>query len=103
MQVAFLSKSKNNVFNTPTILFVLGCISFIIYSSIYGNEQITSYKFALGMLITMTCFYVEFVISVISQMRSVLKIHLFDLNYARIQSWSCLSLNYFQSCSVTIN
>lgn len=86
MQVAFISKSSNNIFNYPTLLFVSGYIGFIINAMLYGDSLITSYNFAMGMLCVMFLFYVEFVLSVISQMKRVLKINLFDLNYLKVES-----------------
>lgn len=86
MQVAFISKSSNNIFNIPTLIFVLGYLGFIVNAHLYGDRYVTSYQFALGMLFVMLMFYVEFVASVIGQMRKVLKIHLFDLQYLKVGS-----------------
>lgn len=86
MQVAFISKSSNNIFNYPTLIFVFGYIAFIINSHLYGDLYISSFNFAMGMLLLVFGFYVEFVASVISQMRRVLKINLFDLNYLKVES-----------------
>lgn len=86
MQVAFISKSSNNIFNYPTLIFVFGYIGFIINSLLYGDLYVSSYNFALGMLVAMAFFYTEFASSVIFQMRKALKIHLFDLNYLKVES-----------------
>ena len=82
MQVAFISKSKNNIFNNPTLIFVAGYIGFILY----GSQFVSSYNFALGMLVIQLAFYSEFVISVILQMKRVLKINLFNLDYLKVET-----------------
>ena len=82
MQVAFISKGKNNIFNIPTIIFVAGYLGFVIY----GSQFVSSYDFALGMLVIQVTFYLEFVISVILQMKRVLKINLFNLDYLKVET-----------------
>jgi hypothetical protein len=58
MQVAFLSKGSNTVFNTPTVIFVMGIIGFIANFYMNDSSLLTNYEFALGMLFIQLLFYV---------------------------------------------
>lgn len=86
MQVAFITKANNNVFNIPTMIFMFGYLGFAANSFFCENLMVSSYKFALGMLLAQMLFYVEFAISVILQMKHILKINLFNLDYLKASS-----------------
>jgi hypothetical protein len=77
MQLNYVTKSKLSIWNYPFLIYLLGHLALCIYSA---NSDVTAAElhiFALSMAIIQVLFWIEFVVSVILQMKHVLGIDVF--------------------------
>lgn len=81
MQLNYITKSRLNIWNWPFLIYVTGHIGLCLYNVVAGNKCSAEelHHFALAMALLQVGFWLEFVVSVIFQLKRVLGIDVFSI------------------------
>lgn len=80
MQLNYITKSRLNIWNWPFLIYMGGHLGLILLSAWNGSYSAAElHFFAVGMALLQVGFWLEFVLSVLLQMKRILNIEIFSI------------------------
>lgn len=79
MQLNYVTKGNLNIWNYPFLVYILGHIGMLVHSNMVDCSPESLHAFAIGMCLLQVGFWTEFVLSVMLQMKNILKIQIFSI------------------------